>query len=228
MPATYTTLRTPFAVEIRLATTGAVKADRLYASFFSFVFHASFRLGTFCGLYRLLEGPARALRIVSEGQPVAGKESRAERQRECDSSAHLCPHQLFQVFEIAAGIGLDVAGWRIRLQIGVAGKTDLVDRLQDLGHFNLPLAEVAAIFEMEHADPVPAERADLLRHVVAVKSRIAHVVPHLEGVGLHLVDRVPVIFPRTRILESQRDAGALRLGRQFAEEPDHAIQLGAL
>src|SRR5512132_1340090 len=86
-------------------------------------------------------------------------------------------HQLTQILQVPARIGHDIARWRSRLQIRVTFELDVVDGAQDLRHIYLTLAEISLVLDVEHADAVAAERANLGGHVVPVIGRVADVVP---------------------------------------------------
>src|SRR4051794_10923325 len=54
-------------------------------------------------------------------------------------------HQISQVFQVAAGVGLDITGGRRRFQIGETFEADVVDGAQNLGQFDLPFAKVTFV-----------------------------------------------------------------------------------
>src|ERR1041384_2142535 len=103
--------------------------------------------------------------------------------------------QIADELEVPAHVGLDILAGRVGLEVNPALEADVRDRLDNRGKVDLSLAEIVGIvLEMEFADSVLAEPADLFHDVKAVISRIPNVVVDRDGFGACAVEDSRVVF----------------------------------
>ncbi len=162
--------------------------------------------------------------IVVRGLPTEVGVGRRQKTIVCPTAIRQFADEgqiLFHIrFHGAAGVG-------VGLEVGVAGEADLADGGHHFIELDFAFAQVVGIvFQMDLADALSAQPADLFGRVETGVGGIADVVIHLHVFGARAVENARVILGRNGVFEGQDYARLFRFRRQRAHGIAHGVAVG--